>query len=213
MYIQRTASAGVLLKLDGASILLDGVCREVSPYPATPLWVKRELEEQLPDAVCFTHGHKDHYDPTFARHYKEATGRSIAGPASLGGCNRTRVEGVKITAVPSRHIGKVGAEIEHVSFIIEGSKCLWFMGDSAPLQWRGREDLPRPDILLIPYAYALSASAWEFTRSLGAEKILLLHMPARDNDPAGLWNGVEAVVGAALGSTLIHLDMEESAEI
>ena len=120
---------------------------------------------------------------------------------------------MKITAVPSRHIGKAGTTEEHVSFVIEGSQCLWFMGDSAPLQWRGREDIPKPDILLITYAYALTASAWEFTRSLGAKKILLLHMPNRENDPAGLWNGVEAVVGAALGSTLIHLDMEESAEI
>lgn len=212
MFIKRTASAGILLKLDGASILLDGVCREVQPYPATPLWVKRELEEQLPDAVCYTHAHKDHYDPSFARYYTQQTGSAIVAPASLGGCNTAQINDVKITAVPSRHIGKVGMDIDHVSFVIEGTKCVWFMGDSAPLQWRGRTDLPQPDVLLIPYAYLLSEPTWAFTRSMGA-KIVLLHMPTRDNDPIGLWSAVSEVVGTALENELIHLDMEESIEI
>ena len=51
MKIRRTANAGVLLKLDGVTILMDGVCREVKPYPATPPEVKEELRASMPDAV------------------------------------------------------------------------------------------------------------------------------------------------------------------
>ena len=47
MELVRTANAGILLKLDGKTILLDGVCREVKPYPATP----PKLREQLVDVL------------------------------------------------------------------------------------------------------------------------------------------------------------------
>ena len=36
MRVKRTANAGVLLELDGARILLDGVCGEIKPYLPTP---------------------------------------------------------------------------------------------------------------------------------------------------------------------------------
>lgn len=209
MEIMRTAGAGVLLKLDNASILLDGVCREVSPYPATPLWVKEVLQKQLPDAVCFTHDHADHYDPDFAAFYQSTTARPIAGPSSVGGCRSLRAGEVTITAMPSRHIGKAGATTEHVSFIVEGSSCVWFLGDSAPTQWRNREDLPGPDVLLVPFAYAITPAAWELTKSLGAKHVLLLHMPEQSNDPVGLWPGVESVVGKVPGQQLAYIAVGE----
>ncbi len=205
MEIMRTANAGVLLKLDNASILLDGVCREVSPYPATPLWVKEALQKQLPDAVCFTHDHADHYDPDFAAFYRSATGRKIPGPSTVGHCQKLCIGDVTITAIPSRHIGKAGATTEHMSFVIEGSRCVWFMGDSAPTQWRGREDLNKPDVLMVPFAYAITPAAWELTKSLGAKQILLLHMPQRSNDPVGLWPAVEAVVGKIPNTQLMYI--------
>ena len=95
-----------------------------------------------------------------------------------------------ITPVACRHIGAAGREVEHYGFVIKGSQCLWFTGDSSPTAWRGK-DLPKPDVLAVPYAYVNTSASWTLTQSFGAKKIVLLHMPPKDNDPAGLWPAVE----------------------
>lgn len=194
MELTRTANAGILLKLDGITILLDGVCREVDPYPATPPELRAKLMENWPHAVAFTHLHKDHYDPAYAAAYTGQTGRVILGPGQIKGSMESAVVGdVAVMPIPSRHIGAAGKTAEHASFLVKGSKCLWFLGDSAPSQWRGK-DLPKPDVLVIPYAYANTPASWALTQSFGAEKIVLLHMPDRERDPVGLWDMVEATV-------------------
>ncbi|MBQ3252083.1 MAG: MBL fold metallo-hydrolase [Oscillospiraceae bacterium] len=196
MEIRRTANAGVLLKLDGVSILLDGVCREIKPYPATPPEERAKLCESYPDMVCYTHAHKDHYDPTFAAEYGKQTGGVILGPEELPGCNSTMaagsVGGVTVTPIPSRHIGGAGKTVSHASFIVKGSQCVWFLGDSSPLLWKDRTDLPKPDFLFVPYAYTTTPTGWTITRNLGAKKTVLLHMPAREEDTIGLWAATEA---------------------
>jgi len=197
MELRRTANAGVLLKLDGVTILLDGVCREVKPYLATPPEERDAITASFPDVVCFTHAHNDHYDPTFAALYEKQTGGVIFGPASLPGCNASmkvhRVGDVEIIPIVTRHIGWIGNKIEHASFIIRGSKTIWFAGDASPLQLKRRPDLPHPDILLVPYAFANTPSSWEYTKSLRADRVVLLHMPKREDDEIGLWNAVETV--------------------
>ena len=191
MELVRTANAGVLLKLDGKTILLDGVCREVKPYPATPPEIREKLTRKFPDAVAFTHNHKDHYDPAYAAAYTGQTGRFILGPGQLKGSQEPLdLGGVTITPVACRHIGAAGREVEHCGFVVKGSQCLWFTGDSAPTAWRGK-DLPKPDVMVVPYAYANTKESWVLTQSFGAKKIVLLHMPPKDNDPAGLWPAVE----------------------
>lgn len=197
MKLTRTANAGILLELDGVTILMDGVCREVKPYPATPPEVKAELTEKLPDVIAFTHIHKDHYDPGFAA---EAVRRNgvILGPLNCHGTMEPfKVGNVRIVPVLSRHIGVAGRTVQHVSFIIEGERCIWFTGDAAPSQWK-RSDLPRPDVLIVPYAYCNTQSAWLSTRSLGAKTVVLLHMPAQDDDNLGLWNAVKNTLGSLL---------------
>jgi len=203
----RTANAGVLLRLDGASILLDGVCREVDPYPATPLWIKEQLLSQLPDAVCFTHLHKDHFDRDFARTYTDRTGRAILGPEGVGTADHCQVGSVQILGVPTRHIGAAGAATKHMSFVLTGSKCIWFLGDASPLQWKGNVELPKPDVVMAPYAYFTTQKGWSCLRSFGAAANVLLHMPTRENDTLGLWPAIDSVVGASSGSTPIHLDV------
>ena len=74
----------------------------------------------------------------------------------------------------------------------QGSQCLWFTGDSPPTAWRGK-DLPKPDVMVVPYAYANTPESWALTCSFGAKIIVLLHMPPREDDPAGLWQAVESV--------------------
>ncbi len=214
MEITRTANAGVLLKLDGVTILMDGVCREVKPYPATPPEVKAQLYADFPQVVAFTHAHKDHYDPAFADAYQRQTGRVIFGP-ELPGCKSSMVPqtvgAVKITPISSRHIGIAGKDTPHASFILQGSSCIWFLGDAAPTQWRGRHGLPKPDVLIVPYAYATTKAAWAATQSLGAGEIVLLHLPETEKDDIGLWQAVESTVKdrnrlhiPAIGDT-IHL--------
>lgn len=195
MQLRRTANAGVLLELDGVTILMDGVCREVRPYPATPPEIKAALMESFPDAVAFTHSHKDHYDPAFAVAFRQQGG-VILGPEDCHGSMQTQTVGaVRITPISSRHIGIAGKTTDHVSFIIEGSRCVWFAGDAAPTQWRDRKDLPKPDILIVPYAYATTPAAWAVTQSLNPKHIVMLHLPLREDDEVGLWNAIEQTVG------------------
>jgi len=213
MELRRTANAGILLKLDGISILMDGVCREVKPYPATPPEERARLEKGFPDILAITHTHKDHYDPGFAAAFLRQTNGVILGPADIRGAvqEKRNVGGVWITTVPSRHIGAAGKITPHVSFVVEGTQCVWFLGDSSPMQWKGRVDLPKPDVLIVPYAYANTPSGWAATKALQPKKVVLLHMPKREEDTVGLWDAVEATVGTpwpedfyipAMGETL-----------
>ena len=210
MEFRRTANAGVLLKLDGVTILMDGVCREVKPYPATPPEVKAELKANMPDVVAFTHAHKDHYDPGFAAEALRQNG-VIFGPSDCHGTMNPAIVGtVRITPIQSRHIGAAGKETAHASFVLEGSICIWFTGDASPSQW-SRLSLPKPDVLVVPYAYCNTPSAWEATKALGAKYILLLHMPARPDDSIGLWSAVENTVGKS--ASLFIPTMNETVEI
>ena len=202
MEIRRTANAGVLLKLDGMSLLLDGVCREVKPYPATPEEERSRLLQCCPDILAFSHTHLDHCDPAFAAAWQRQTGRAILCPGEIPGCRTSNKifhrGGITITPVESRHIGKTEPGLRHVSFVLQGSRCIWFLGDASPLQWKDRPELPQPDVLLCPYAYASTAAAWQITQSLGAKETVILHLPDRENDPFGLWEQVESTAAEAV---------------
>ncbi len=193
MELLRTANAGIYVKTGGVSFLVDGVCQDYPPYLGTPSALMEKLSAPYPDVVAFTHRHPDHYSASYADAYEKKTLRSVIGPESFpkeGGS--LQLGSAALTALPSRHIGK--ADVPHVSYIIEGEKRLFILGDAAPLQWR-RKMLPKVDVVIAPYAYAITAPAWTFTKALGAEKILLYHMPAEDNDPHGLWQQVRTVAG------------------
>lgn len=188
MIIKRTANAGILLNLDASSILLDGVCDEHFSYEGTPDYIRDEILKNPPDALAFTHNHKDHYNISFIKMYKKISNSKVL-------CNFlksvTNVGNLKISAIPTRHIGKV--DISHVSYVIEGSKCVWFMGDATPIVLKTMSEYPKPDVVILPYAYVISESAWRYTKSLGADKIVLLHMPKRSKDEYKLWNTMEKI--------------------
>ena len=182
MEIRRTANAGVLLKLDDVTILLDGVSRQVGAYLPTPTQEKQRLLQNLPDAVAFTHRHPDHYDPDFAAAYELA-----AGKATLPQSPSAFVGKVCIHAVPTRHMGKTDPDLQHVSFVLQGSKCVWFMGDAAPTQLKELSALPKPDVLMVPYPYVSTPAACKLLEAYLPCKILLLHLPSQTCDPEGLW--------------------------
>ena len=192
MLCRRTANAGVLLTLDGVRILLDGVCRQVGGYLATPKTEFDDLLACLPDVVAFTHGHLDHFDRSFAHQYNEMTLRSILGPEGLlkeALCtDAVCAGGVTVTPIPTRHIGKAGQTATHVSFLIEGSRRILFTGDATPSAFK---DL-QVDVLIAPCAYAATAAGWKAAGKL-AKQMVLLHLPDPANDPDGLWQAVGAV--------------------
>lgn len=196
MEIRRTANAGILVTMDGVRILLDGVCREVSPYLATPPEERQRLTSPWPDAVCVTHTHEDHFCPDYAAAYKAATGREVWIPKGEG---EWAAGDLRIAAIPTRHLGKAGADTAHYSFVIRGSKNLWIMGDGAPAQLKKMESCPKPDVLVVPFAYLATESAVALVRQYLPCHIVLVHMPAQDNDPAGIWNAVETGVAQCGG--------------
>lgn len=189
MNIKRTANAGVLLSLDGVSILLDGVCERVDCYMETPLDVLKELKETFPDIVLFTHFHQDHYSEDYAMLYKEATLRSIYGPESFFFKDFGKIS---VWAVPTRHIGKT--DVKHQSFVIKGTKCVWFMGDASPSALKELADYPAPDIVIVPFAYLNTTASFNLTKSFGA-KIIAVHLPNRGEDKYGIWDSMEKVTG------------------
>jgi hypothetical protein len=89
---------------------------------------------------------------------------------------------------------------------------VWFTGDAAPSAWRGREDLPKPDVLIAPYAYANTKSALELTKSL-TKKLILLHLPEPGKDPYGLWQQVKETVSQAEELQVIIPEMGETFDI
>ncbi len=192
MEIQRTANAGVLLKLDGVSILLDGLCDGLEGYLPTPPAITESLLKDLPDILAFTHGHSDHCSETLLLPYRNQKLRPILGPESP----YAQIGEVTITPIATRHLGRVEPGLKHTSFIIKGSRCVWFTGDAAPSEWKGREDLPKPDVLIAPYAYANTKAALEITKNL-TKKLILLHLPEPNQDPYGLWHQVKETVSQA----------------
>lgn len=188
--VTRTANAGALIEMDGIRILLDGVCEPLPPYIGTPATIRDSLTREMPDVLAFTHEHPDHYDPSYIKIYKEKTLRQIYRPESLP---FYRLEnGIGLSLCATRHIGKT--DIPHVSYVIEGTSVIWFMGDASPLSLRNMKEYPAPDLLIIPFAYAITPSAWRMTKETGAKNILLLHMPMREDDTEGLWDMVKDTV-------------------
>ena len=175
MEFRRTANAGVLLTLDDVKILLDGVCRGIESYPATPPEIKQELISCPPDVVLFTHEHPDHYDPDYCQMVN--SGKMGAGK-------------VKIASVPTRHMGHYGKTTRHQSFVIEGSQTIWFLGDASPMELKKFATFPKADVLMIPYPYISTPVARKMLESLLPCKIVLLHMPLPEKDPEKIWQSV-----------------------
>ena len=203
MEIQRTANAGVLLKMDGVKVLLDGFCGSVGPYLATPDGISKQLLADPPDLLAFTHAHEDHFDAALVSQYRKQTLRPVLGPENLPYGTTLRgvaLGGVSIQPVKSRHIGKEYFHVPHVSYVIRGSKTVWFLGDAVPSQWHAIQE--RADVIIAPFAYALSESAWNMTSRLG-DTVVLVHMPLREHDPAGLWPQVERITDGVDGKRLL----------
>jgi L-ascorbate metabolism protein UlaG (beta-lactamase superfamily) len=186
--ITRTANAGVLLETDGVSILLDGVCGHIPPYFATDDIMRQYLIENPPDVLAFTHKHIDHYDMDYINYYEDNKFGQVMLPEYP---HQVTLNGTTVCPVITRHIGKT--DVEHCSYIIDSDIRVWFMGDATPLSLKNFHRYPKPDLLIVPFAYALSDYSWKSTKSICARKIILLHMPDKNKDDYGIWDTVDNV--------------------
>ena len=213
MIFTRTANAGGLLRLGDATILLDGVCNLVEPYLPTPDAIRKQLLAQLPDVVAFTHAHPDHFDGAFSQAYHATTHRPIYGPVNLPYAVPS-VQGIDagsflLTSVDTRHLGKPG-QSEHVSFLLQTDKRIWFMGDAAPPTWQADET---GSVLFAPFAYANTPLSWRKVCQAGFQTVVLLHMPEQEKDTYGLRNSVTAVIADTTGIDIYIPKMGETLEI
>jgi len=186
--ILRTANAGVLITLDKVTCLIDGVCKDFLCYKGTPEYLRKEISLNLPDIIAFTHMHEDHCDKDFLKKCKE-TPRSVIGP---GGSLLAKEKNVSVKGICTRHIGN--DKIDHVSYVIEAEKCIWFMGDASPSELKKFECEKAPDVIIAPYAYANTASSWKRTLDTGAKKVIILHLPDETKDEYSLTETVRSIV-------------------
>ena len=198
----RTANAGGLLELDGRRLLLDGICGALDPYLPTPPAILDWLTGQPVDLAAFTHGHPDHFREAGVHRGLAVWGdipvlgtRDIAealSPRPVTAGAGASVGPVAVTPIPSRHIGAAYRSTEHRSLLVEGSRRCLFLGDAAPARWEAR--CRQPDILFAPFVYAATDAGWRIVEHLSPGRLVLLHLPARGNDPEGLWPAVEGVL-------------------
>lgn len=189
MRIQRTANAGVLLELDGKRILLDGVCEGHGPYLATPGWISDILlQDLIPDALIYTHRHPDHYDELFVSHYLQNTAGPIIGPADIPYAveDGMKLGDISIVPINTRHIGRTDGCM-HRSYVLQGSQCVWFLGDASLLDWKRNTNIPKPDVIIAPFGFVTDLG-WEYCVNSGAKIVVIVHMPSKAYDPYNLWS-------------------------
>ncbi len=185
MRFVRTANAGGILSLDGKEILLDGVCDPSGPYLGTPKPMDWQLSKLPISCIAWTHFHPDHCRKAFYGEMAFTPGVTQLSPENPG---LWQAENVTVTPLPSRHLGK--SLCPHQSYLITGSQRILFTGDAAPTQWQQLQDV---DVLIAPYAYANSPAAWKRVRAMGVKKAVIIHLPPKEKDSFGLWEGVSAV--------------------
>ena len=189
----------MLVALDSVILLLDGVCQGYSLYLAPPPAIIQELEHHPPDALAFTHSHPDHFEAGFAARFYEKTHRPILGTAGVAELlpgvpveqGSAVIGGVRVTPVPSRHLGAEWRNYPHVSYLLEGSKRIFYVGDATPACWKDAVFQLQPDVLIAPYPYVTTRIGWQSVERFAPKALVVVHMTAKDNDPDGIWPMVQ----------------------
>ncbi len=143
MRVTFLGHATVEIELDGVRLLTDpvlgrrvGHLRRHGPLPPPP---------ERPDAVLVSHAHADHLDVRSLRRLGDpavittAAGaallrrRRITAAAVLRAGESFDVGAVAVVAVPARHDGRrvpVGPRSEAIGFRVDGSRSVYFAGDT-----------------------------------------------------------------------------------
>ena len=54
----------------------------------------------------------------------------------------------------------------------------------------------RPDVLIVPYPYVTTRMGLQVVRNFAPKALVVVHMPAVDNDPDGIWSMVQRGMAA-----------------
>jgi N-acyl-phosphatidylethanolamine-hydrolysing phospholipase D len=148
--------ASFLLQLDGLNILLDPhLTRRASPFkhvgPSRFVECPVKVEDLPPvDAVLLSHDHYDHLDEQSVRALHKRFGDALAWVTPLEYCawfarrgvtnvveldwwGATHVKHVRVVATPAQHWTRRGRKVAErlwASFMIEGTRKIYFAGDS-----------------------------------------------------------------------------------
>jgi L-ascorbate metabolism protein UlaG (beta-lactamase superfamily) len=156
--------ASTVIELDGIRLLTDPVLRRRVAH------LRRQIPGEDPtvgrlDAVLISHQHFDHLDLPSLRKLGLNT-RLVVAPGTgalllrkgfrsveeLGVGDSTTVGPVRVTAVPAEHDGRrwpFGGRAEAVGFLIEGSRKVYFAGDTDIYEEMAIH-LPDLDLALLP---------------------------------------------------------------
>ncbi len=183
----------VVLDLDGVRVLTDPILRpRVGP-------LVRAVEPLLPEAwagvdlVVLSHSHWDHLDLGSLRLVGHEV--PLVVPQGMGARLRARgfqhvtevvpgdtlrVHGLRVTTTPALHRGfgpPIGPTDLAVGFVIEGSRSIYFAGDTALFE--GMRDLDRGlDLALIPvWGWGPRAQAPEHLDPMSAARAVSLIRP------------------------------------
>jgi L-ascorbate metabolism protein UlaG (beta-lactamase superfamily) len=166
--------ASTVIDLDGVRLLTDPVLRPRVAHLKRQVVSADRLAARLPDAVLISHQHFDHLDlPTLRRLGRDT--RLIVCPGSgpllrkkgfrrveeLAVGDSAAVGPVSVTAVPAEHDGRrwpFGNRGEAVGFLVEGSRRVYFAGDTDVYDDMTLH-LPDLDLALLP--------VWGWGHSLG----------------------------------------------
>jgi L-ascorbate metabolism protein UlaG (beta-lactamase superfamily) len=185
--------ATVLIEIDGLRVLTDPILRErVGPLVRTTGPPPRELWSDI-DAVLISHSHWDHLDygslkmlgldvPLIARTGMAAEFRSrgFDDVTELEPGQERAIEGVRIVAVHAEHRGfgpPVGGTDRCLGFIVEGSRSIYFAGDTA--FFAGMADLAIGlDLALLPvWGWGPTARPAEHLDPMGAARAVAVIKP------------------------------------
>lgn len=138
--------ATVEIKLDGAHLLTDPVLRNRIIHLRRQVPAPEDPHSRIPDAILLSHQHFDHLDLPSLRGFGNRV-RIICGPGTGGFLRRkgfgrveelsvgdsTSVGAVTVTSVPAEHDGRRrpgGKEGQAIGFVVQGSKQVYFAGDT-----------------------------------------------------------------------------------
>jgi hypothetical protein len=79
------------------------------------------------------------------------------------------------------------------------------MGDASPLNLRKMENMPKPDVLIAPFAYFNTPSSFEAAKKTGAKNFVIVHLPEEENEENNLWRDVKSVTEEEKGVFLMKI--------
>jgi L-ascorbate metabolism protein UlaG (beta-lactamase superfamily) len=143
MRITWIGHSTVLIELDGLRLLTDPVLRPRVTHLRRVAPVNWEAVRDV-DVVAVSHAHYDHLDPASLRRLGRSiplivprgAGRMVKGfenVVELEEGEETRVGGLAIRATHAEHSGHrdfLGSPAAAVGFLVSGSSCLYFPGDT-----------------------------------------------------------------------------------